>query len=197
MSNQVRVFLSSTFIDFARERELIHENVAPTLDEMSRHFGLAFELSDLRWGVTAKDVQENRTVAICLNEVDYCRQVSPELNFLDLLGDRAGSRFIPNEVPGQVLLTFLDELATTNTPDLAILAAQLRSLFPAENSTRNGMLVRDNSPTGQQLAKNILNELNLLNSFAEFTCSDVAAEELRRSLRRVLLFLAMYCQLES
>jgi hypothetical protein len=51
MTNQVRVFLSSTFRDFARERELVHTEVVPTLDEMCRHFGLLFELSDLRWGL--------------------------------------------------------------------------------------------------------------------------------------------------
>jgi hypothetical protein len=103
MSSQVRVFLSSTFQDFARERELIHAQVIPTIGEMCRHYGLSFELCDLRWGVTARDVNHNRTVQICLDEVDFCRAVSPELNFVLLLGDRVGSRFLPDTVPSVAL----------------------------------------------------------------------------------------------
>ena len=117
MSNQIRVFLSSTFLDFGRERELIHTEVMPLLEEMCRHFGLTLELSDLRWGVTARDVDQNRTARICLDEVDVCRAVSPEANFFVLLGDRVGSRFVPDRVSARALGLLLAALGRAGPHD--------------------------------------------------------------------------------
>lgn len=183
MRNQVRVFLSSTFLDFGRERELVHTEVVPTLDEMCRHFGLSLEISDLRWGVTAKDVDQNRTAAICLNEVDLCRQVSPEVNFLLLLGDRVGSRFIPDRVSAQALETLLAELARASPQDdqARTLAERLRMLFPARGLTRAGVLLRDDSLSAKVLAETILEDPATARSLTSFSCADPSVEELRRS----------------
>lgn len=184
MTNQVRVFLSSTFLDFGRERELVHTQVLPTLDEMCRHFGLSIELSDLRWGVTAKDVDQNRTAAICLDEVDLCRQVSPELNFLLLLGDRVGSHFIPDRVSAEALSTLLAELSHAGVQDVQgrMLAKRLRRLFPASGLTRAGVLLLDDSSSAQALAKAVLEDLATARPLASFSCADPSAEGLRISL---------------
>lgn len=107
MTNLIRLFLSSTFLDFTLERRLIHELVMPPLEEMARYFGLSLQVSDLRWGVTIRDIELNRTVDLCLDEVDVCRSTSPELNFLVLLGDRAGSRFVPEKVSRETLADLL------------------------------------------------------------------------------------------
>jgi tetratricopeptide (TPR) repeat protein len=184
MTNQVRVFLSSTFLDFVRERELVHTEVAPTLEEMCRHYGLSFELSDLRWGVTDRDVKQNRTVAICLKEVDLCRHVSPELNFLLLLGDRAGSRFIPEQVSARALETLLSDLARIYPQDTqaSTLAERLRKLFPIRGLTHAGALLRDDSQSSQVIAEKVLKDPATAQSLISFSCDDPHAESLRISL---------------
>ena len=184
MTNQVRVFLSSTFLDFSRERELVHTEVVPTMKEMCRHFGLSSQLSDLRWGVTDKDINQNRTAVICLEEVDLCRRVSPELNFLLLLGDRCGSRFIPDRVPAQSFATLLSDLARACPGDASsrTLAEQLRMLFPPRGLTRAGVLLRDESPSAQAVAEIFLKDSAIAQSLASFSCDDAATEELRKSL---------------
>jgi tetratricopeptide (TPR) repeat protein len=184
MTNQIRVFLSSTFVDFARERELVHAEVVPTLEAMCRHFGLSLELSDLRWGVTVKDIDQNRTATICLEEVDLCRQVSPELNFLLLLGDRVGSRFIPEQVSAHTLETLLAELARVVSPgsEAHILIERLRLLFPTYRMNRAGVLLRDDSPSAQALTKTFLQDPTAARLLTSFSCADPSVEELRRTL---------------
>ena len=51
-SRQIRVFLSSTFVDFIEERELLVKRVFPALNRRARDRGVELIDVDLRWGVT-------------------------------------------------------------------------------------------------------------------------------------------------
>lgn len=99
ISPLIRLFVSSTFADFAFEREVLQRAVFPKLRALCAAQGCRFQPIDLRWGVSEEAGNEKRTLAICFEELARCQRLSPDLNFLILLGDRYGSRFLPERIP--------------------------------------------------------------------------------------------------
>lgn len=87
----IPLFVSSTFRDFHRERDILVASVRPALDDLVRSFGCRVEIIDLRWGVAAADVDEDndsrqgRVLDVCLHEIDRARPL-----FVGLVGDRYG-----------------------------------------------------------------------------------------------------------
>jgi hypothetical protein len=95
-----RVFVSSTFGDLKAERRALHKRVFEPLRAMCASRDAEFQAIDLRWGVSAEAVADQRAVEICLREVARCRQVTRRPNFLLLLGDRYGARPLPSAIEG-------------------------------------------------------------------------------------------------
>lgn len=94
-----RVFVSSTFADLRAERDALQREVFPRLRELCTLGGARFQAIDLRWGVTEEAGLDQRTMAICLEEIDRCQRMTPKPNFVVLLGDRYGWRPLPREIP--------------------------------------------------------------------------------------------------
>jgi nephrocystin-3 len=84
-SRTVRVFLSSTFRDFAEERDLLVRKVFPELRRKCRERQVELVDVDLRWGITEKEAQQGRVLPICLAEVDRSRPW-----FMGFIGERYG-----------------------------------------------------------------------------------------------------------
>src|SRR6266571_7370420 len=95
----IRLFVSSTFSDLEVERDLLQRRVFPALRERCQSRGARFQAIDLRWGVSQEASRDQRTMTICFDEIHRCREVSPEVNFLILLGGRYGSRPLPESIP--------------------------------------------------------------------------------------------------
>ena len=81
----VRVFLSSTFRDFAEERDLLVRKVFPELRRKCRERQVELVDVDLRWGITTKEAQQGKVLPICLAEIDRSRPF-----FMGFLGERYG-----------------------------------------------------------------------------------------------------------
>lgn len=94
-----RVFVSSTFSDFAAERNVLQKIVFPELERRCREKGGSFLGVDLRWGISPQRSLSNRTVTTCLEEIHRCQTLSPKPNFLILLGDRYGWIPLPETIP--------------------------------------------------------------------------------------------------
>lgn len=94
----IRFFISSTFYDMQLERNALQERVFPELRRFCRERGAHLQAIDLRWGVSQEASQDQRTLAICLEEIRRCRKVSPHFNFLVLLGERHGSDLLPEQI---------------------------------------------------------------------------------------------------
>ena len=88
-----RLFVSSTFADFAAERDVLQRQVFPALDAYCTAKGYQFYPLDLRWGVNEEAQLDQRTTEICLNEVRAAKADYPPPNFLILIGNRYG--FVP------------------------------------------------------------------------------------------------------
>jgi tetratricopeptide (TPR) repeat protein/ABC-type dipeptide/oligopeptide/nickel transport system ATPase subunit len=84
-SRLIRVFLSSTFVDFQEERSLLVQQVFPSLRRRARSREVEIVDVDLRWGVTAEQTERGETLPLCLGEIDRCRPY-----FISLLGERYG-----------------------------------------------------------------------------------------------------------
>jgi hypothetical protein len=84
-----RLFVSSTFADFVREREVLQSKVFPALDAYCAAKGYQFHAIDLRWGVNEEAQLDQRTAEICLGEVDAAKRYPPP-NLLILVADRYG-----------------------------------------------------------------------------------------------------------
>lgn len=84
-SRTVRVFLSSTFRDFAGERDLLVRKIFPELRRRCRERQVELVDVDLRWGITEEEAQQGKVLPICLAEIDRSRPY-----FMAFLGERYG-----------------------------------------------------------------------------------------------------------
>ncbi len=84
-----RLFISSPFADFKRERDAIQEKVLPVLMRLCHKHGFGFMPIDLRWGVAEEAQWDQRTMELCLNEVKACK-AEPHPDFVILVGNRYG-----------------------------------------------------------------------------------------------------------
>ncbi len=96
-----RLFVSSTFRDFRKERSALQERVFPRLRALCASAGAHFQAIDLRWGVSEEASLDQQTMNICLDEIRRCQQVTPRPNFLVLLGHRYGWRPLPPSIPAR------------------------------------------------------------------------------------------------
>lgn len=79
-SRQFRVFVSSTFSDFALEREVLRSKVFLPMSALLVARGFVLEVIDLRWGIAAEAALGHQTLRICLEEVRLCQERSPRPN---------------------------------------------------------------------------------------------------------------------
>src|ERR1019366_8368393 len=85
-----RVFVSSTFEDLKEERNALQREVFPKLAKLCEEHGARFQAIDLRWGVRDEAGRDQKTMEICLAEIERCKKTNLKPNFIVLLGDRYG-----------------------------------------------------------------------------------------------------------
>ncbi len=64
-SNELRLFLSSTFTDFLGERDYLAKKLFPALRSRCRERGIEFTEIDLRWGLTDEDAEQGLILGTC------------------------------------------------------------------------------------------------------------------------------------
>ena len=123
-SKTFRIFVSSTFSDLKAERDALQRYVFPRLRELCAKNGARFQAIDLRWGVSEEAGLDQRTMPICLGEIERCQKVTPRPNFVVLLGDRYGWRPLPPEIPAAEFAAI--EARVTAADDKALLKTWYR-----------------------------------------------------------------------
>ena len=61
-SNELRVFISSTFHDLQEEREHLIKKIFPEIRSLCRERGITFTEIDLRWGLTEEEATLGRII---------------------------------------------------------------------------------------------------------------------------------------
>ena len=95
-TRQIRVFISSTFRDMMRERDLLVKEVFPELRRKCAKRFVTFTEVDLRWGITEEQANEGQVLPLCLAEIERSRPY-----FIGLLGERYG--WIPDTIRPEVI----------------------------------------------------------------------------------------------
>jgi tetratricopeptide (TPR) repeat protein len=95
-SRVIRVFISSTFRDMMRERDLLVKEVFSELRRKCAKRLVAFTEVDLRWGITEAQANEGQVLPLCLAEIERSRPY-----FIGLLGERYG--WIPDTIRPEVI----------------------------------------------------------------------------------------------
>lgn len=93
-----RVFVSSTFEDLKEERNALQREVFPKLRALCEQHGARFQAIDLRWGVRDEAALDQKTMEICLREIERCQRTGIKPNFIVLLGQRYGWRPLPSRI---------------------------------------------------------------------------------------------------
>ena len=92
----IRVFISSTFRDMMRERDLLVKEVFPELRRKCAKRFVTFTEVDLRWGITEAQANEGQVLPLCLAEIERSRPY-----FIGLLAERYG--WIPDTIRPEVI----------------------------------------------------------------------------------------------
>lgn len=115
---QLRLFISSTFVDMNKERDAL-VRVFPRIIDLCKERGVEFIPLDLRWGITEEAAKEGRVIETCLREIDDSRPF-----FIGIVGNRYG--WSPSE------------------SDLGDFADDLKRKYPwIENAIKNGMSITE------------------------------------------------------
>lgn len=93
----IRFFISSTFADMDKERNLLQQLFSRISEEYAQK-DWQIEYVDLRWGISQEAGFDNKTIRICETEIKRCQQMSPHPNFIVLLGNRYGWTPLPETI---------------------------------------------------------------------------------------------------
>src|SRR3989304_4519744 len=148
----IRVFVSSTFTDLKHERDALQRDVFPKLEQLCASRQFQFQAIDLRWGVPTEASLDHRTMQICFEELRRSQEISPQPNFLILLGNRYGWRPLPEEgsedefrrleqtassIPGGEILSAWDRRDENAVPPVHLLQSRKQNLNDGRDYTND------------------------------------------------------------
>ena len=121
----VRVFISSTFLDMESERNILHQFVLPQLQRRAAEKFINVDFIDLRWGLSEEVLRSRNEVELCLEQIKKCQL------FIGILGHRYG--WIPDQ---QVInsLTYENEEFKKQVSNRGFSMTQLEMEFGVLNS---------------------------------------------------------------
>ena len=125
-----RLFVSSTFADFFAERELLQSEVFPALNAYCAAKGYQFLPLDLRWGVNEEAHLDQRTVEICIDEVQAAKGYPPP-NFLIMIGNRFGWVPLPFAIARDEFEAVVSLLESDGQQDVAV---ELRHIYRLDDN---------------------------------------------------------------
>ena len=127
------IFVSSTFVDMQKERDILRDAVAPRINTMARKYNDHIEFCDLRWGINTEDMEtesaSRKVLEVCLDEID---RSNPPM--IILLGERYG--WIPN----QSTVASIAEKRKLIFDDLRKSVTALEAEYGALNRNRNALV---------------------------------------------------------
>ena len=148
-----RLFVSSTFADFADERKLLQSQVFPALDAYCTAKGYQFYPVDLRWGVNEEAQLDQRTAEICLGEVRAATSYPPP-NFLIMIGNRYGWVPLPYAIAQDEFETIVEWLLSHGRRNEA------RALEYAYQRDDNHLVLRSKTPKPRRVLPRLFKRSN-------------------------------------
>jgi len=128
----ISIFISSTFRDMHSERDILVKKVFPKIREKLLPHRIRLVDIDLRWGITAEQAENDKTIEFCLDSIEGCRPF-----FIGILGERYG--WIPESTPEQLSKKFPDAVAETGTSITAMEIIHGVLAAPKNKENRGGL----------------------------------------------------------
>jgi hypothetical protein len=101
-SRCLRIYFCTSGPDVETEANIMRTKVFPVIAEFSSSFNIPFIIVELRRGVKASNFEtlcrDPVYSATCIREIQRCRQISPILNMISIVGDRFGSMHTPTDI---------------------------------------------------------------------------------------------------
>ena len=161
------IFISSTFQDMQKERDLLQNYITPLINERIRRLHEEIHLIDLRWGVNTENLDNDegtrKVLEVCFDEIEKCKPY-----MIILIGERYG--WIPS-------LELIQE--TTDKYHLNI----KDSVSVTEMEIQFGALIQDNMDNCIFCFREEINN-NLLETYKEE--DDLHKEKLRKLKEKIL-----------
>lgn len=132
-TRELRIFISSTFEDLKKEREVLMTKVFPPLIQKAKSRGVTLTPIDLRWGIISEEIPEEklsaRVVDICLNEIEKAQC------FIGIIGNRCGWCPQPEELKQSGVLDKQQELSYHSGMSITELEMQYGIFLHKEQGT--------------------------------------------------------------
>jgi hypothetical protein len=96
---QIRVFISSTFRDMQKERDILVRKIFPQLRKLCEERAVTWTEVDLRWGIPDERKAEGKVLPLCLAEIEHTLSY-----FIGVLGERYGWVPDPNEFSEELII---------------------------------------------------------------------------------------------
>ncbi|KAN0022174.1 hypothetical protein ACTFIU_004345 [Dictyostelium citrinum] len=166
-----KVFISSTFLDMQGERDLLVKTIFPELRAKCLKNRIHLTEIDLRWGITEEDAHKNRSVDLCLEEVDRCRPF-----FISLLGQRYGWVPKKEQIPQDPKYDWIRELPTQRSiTELEVLYAAFQG---KKKPTTNSLVYFRDSSFSQEVPKQFRDQ---------FECEDRTSQAKLEQLKQKII----------
>jgi hypothetical protein len=98
----LRVYFCTSGPDVETEANVMRTKVFPVIAEFSSSLNIPFIIVELRRGVVAANFErlcrDPVFSATCIREIQRCRQISPILNMISIVGDRFGTMHAPTDI---------------------------------------------------------------------------------------------------
>jgi len=79
LNRQIRVFISSTFLDMLAERDELMTQTWPALRKVCRERQVELVEVDLRWGIPEEQSTRKETLKLCLHEIHHNQERRSQL----------------------------------------------------------------------------------------------------------------------
>ena len=180
-SREIRVFLSSTFRDMEAERNYLMTYVFPDVRRYCNERQVAFTEIDLRWGVTEEESKSGRTVEICLEEIDRCREYPPF--FIGFLGERYGWSPQPADMQGwqenNTDSPYMDEIRAALQQGISVTELEMQYAFlKYKNAAEYSRVFLRSAPETKRLYEQALTTSSANNPVTEEDFYDAASGKL-------------------
>lgn len=105
------IFVSSTFTDTFHERNILHEELLPQLQEKAILEDVQLNFYDMRFGIKDESSLDHMTWTICKEAIQECFEESDGMFFLSLQGDKYGYCFLPKFIDQSTLESSVENQA--------------------------------------------------------------------------------------
>lgn len=139
INRKVRVFISSTFSDMARERDIIVHSVFPRLRQEFTPQMIDINEVDLRWGIPEEDAESSKILEICIGEVLHCMPF-----FVGIVGQEYGS-IASKDAIGSLPPAYRKAIGENLLGNLSITELEMRAgVFTPKNIEFSSFFLKNN-----------------------------------------------------